>query len=88
MKLLSGVTISQRTELKLTACRKIVREEGEVFRARNDFLSGVRNHQESEFITSRISTKSYVCLSHNQYLVELVLKATHVVGIPMLSNAR
>jgi hypothetical protein len=52
------------------------------------FLPGVRNHQESEFITSRISTESYVCLSHNQYLVELVLKATHVVGIPMLSNAR
>jgi hypothetical protein len=49
---------------------------------------GVRNHQELESITSRIITKSYVCLSHNQYLVELVLKATHVVEIPMLSNAR
>jgi hypothetical protein len=38
--------------------------------------------------SSRISTISYVCLSNNQYLVELVLKATYVVGIPMLSNAR
>jgi hypothetical protein len=46
--------------------------------------SGVRNHQESESITSRISTKSCVCLSHNQYQVELVLKAAYVVRIPML----
>jgi hypothetical protein len=49
---------------------------------------GVCNHEELESITSEISTMSYVCLSHNQYLVELVLKATHVVRIPMLSNNR
>ncbi len=50
-----------------------MREEGEVFRARNDFLSvevsrepGVRNDQESESITR---------------VVEVVLKAAHVLVI-------
>ncbi len=51
-------------------------------------FSGVLTQKESESITSRSSTKSYVCLSNNQYLVELVLKATEIVGIPMLSNDR